>query len=74
MQHVYVVVIENDREIFVSRAYPERAGAEEQLRLAREEWTARYGADGFDDTHGDDDEVSVLDGPWARLFKIDVAS
>jgi hypothetical protein len=68
---VYVVIIENDREIYPSRAYARRSDAEDQLRIVREEWAERYGND---DMEADDDtgEVSVLDGPWARLFELEV--
>jgi len=71
----YIIIIENDREIYPSDLYESREMVEKQLAWVREAWTDRYGADAFDaDFEADDsDIVAILDGPYARIHELDVA-
>ena len=70
----YVVVIVNDHEVFVGNVYTEREHAERQLALVRKEWTAMYDPAQWEwIDNGDTDELSIMDGPEARLHEVGLA-
>jgi len=72
MDSVFIVIVEQDREIYTSDAHTSREGAEEQLALIRAEWVERYGEEGFDEFETDEDILSIIDGPSAQLHELKV--